>query len=260
VEKGFEIIADFPEFKRLPIVLGESDPEGTAANSVAVRPQNAYRHYAIYPAYMAAVNNKFRQSAERYGVNLEGIVTWAFTFPGKPWFTGFRALSTRDVDKPVMNYFRMAGMMSGHQLNATSNHAVALDEALESGFTGEAEIDAIAARNGNTITIMAWNYHDLLAEAASASTRFSIDNLPKAASTVLVEHFIIDDDPNRNTYLAWQAMGSPDNPTAEQITQLQRTGQLQSADSPRWIECDSGKLEFDLELPSSSLSMARLSW
>lgn len=209
---------------------------------------------------MAAVNNKFRQSAERHGVKLEGIVSWAFTFPGEPWFTGYRALSTRSVDKPVMNYFRMAGMMSGCQLNTNSNHAVALDEALESGFTGEADIDAIAARNANSITIMAWNYHDLLAKTEPASTTFSIYNLPKAASTVLIEQFIIDDDPSRNTYLAWQAMGSPESPTAEQITELQRIGQLQTSDSPRWIEDISGKLEFDIKLPSSSLSLLRLSW
>ncbi|MCZ6671333.1 MAG: beta-xylosidase [Verrucomicrobia bacterium] len=260
VDIGFQIIADFPEYKHLPIVLGESDPEGTAAYSVAERPQNGYRHYAIYPAYMAALNNKFRQSAKRHGVNLEGIVSWAFTFPEKPWFAGYRAFSTHNVDKPVFNYFRMAGMMSGHLLDTTSNHSIALDAVLESGFSGEADIDALAARNGKSITIMVWNYHDLLTEVEPSKTQLSINNLPKTASKVLIEHFIIDDDPNRNTYLAWQAMGSPQSPSDEQIAELQRIGQLQTVDSPRWIKGVSGDVEIDLTLPRPSLSLVRLSW
>ena len=46
---GFEIVASFPELKKLPIIIGESDPEGCAACSVRFNPQNNYRNGTMYP-------------------------------------------------------------------------------------------------------------------------------------------------------------------------------------------------------------------
>src|SRR5207249_11190130 len=48
VSRGVEIVASFPELKRLPIVIGESDPEGCAACSVRFRPQDGYRNGTMY--------------------------------------------------------------------------------------------------------------------------------------------------------------------------------------------------------------------
>ena len=54
VNKGFEIVASFPELKKTPIIIGESDPEGCAACSVRFNPQNAYRNGTMYSSYTAA--------------------------------------------------------------------------------------------------------------------------------------------------------------------------------------------------------------
>jgi len=35
-----------------------------------------------------------------------------FEFEGQPYFEGFRTLATNGVDKPVLNFFRMAGLMA----------------------------------------------------------------------------------------------------------------------------------------------------
>ena len=39
-----------------------------------------------------------------------------------------------------------------------------------------------------------------------------------------------------NSYEAWKKMGSPQQPSPEQYAQLERAGQLQSLESPRWVE------------------------
>ena len=44
-------------------------------------------------------------------MKLQGMVTWAFEFEDQPWFAGYRDLATNGVDKPVLNVFRMAGLM-----------------------------------------------------------------------------------------------------------------------------------------------------
>ena len=55
VARGLEILAAFPKFRKLPVVLSESDPEGCAACSARTYPQNAYRNTTLYPANTAVV-------------------------------------------------------------------------------------------------------------------------------------------------------------------------------------------------------------
>jgi xylan 1,4-beta-xylosidase len=39
IDKGFEIVASYPTLKKLPIIIGESDPEGCAACSEDLHPK-----------------------------------------------------------------------------------------------------------------------------------------------------------------------------------------------------------------------------
>ena len=113
---GFEIVASFPELKHLPVIIGECDPEGCAACSMKDYPQNAYRNGTLYSSYTAASFARIYDLADHFGVNLKGIVTWAFEFEDQPWFNGYRDLATNGVDKPVLNVFRMFGMMEGKRV------------------------------------------------------------------------------------------------------------------------------------------------
>jgi xylan 1,4-beta-xylosidase len=125
--RGFELIASFPQFKHTPIILSEADPEGCAACSSKVNPANAYRNGTLYPAYTAAAYARLFALADKNGVNLIGMLTWAFEFEGRDTFEGFRSLSTNGIDKPVLNFFRMAGMMRGERVAVESSGAVPLD-------------------------------------------------------------------------------------------------------------------------------------
>ena len=44
-----------------------------------------------------------------------------FEFENQPYLDGFRTLATNGVDKPVLNVFRMAGMMGGNRLAVESD-------------------------------------------------------------------------------------------------------------------------------------------
>ena len=50
IDRGFEVVASFPELKGRPIVIGESDPDGCAACPATVFPQNAYRNGSLCAA------------------------------------------------------------------------------------------------------------------------------------------------------------------------------------------------------------------
>jgi xylan 1,4-beta-xylosidase len=259
IDNGLKIIADFPQFKALPIILTESDPEGCAACSARVYPHNTYRNGAMYPVYTAAhINNAFKL-ADRFQANLEGLMTWAFEFEDQPWFDGFRSLATNGVDKPVLNVFRMAGMMGGDRVKVESSGAVGLDAILKEGVRGKPDIDALAARAEREVSVMTWNYHDNDAPASDSAVRLTISSLPAAAQRVLVKHYRIDRD-HSNAYTVWKEMGAPQNPTPEQYARLEAAGQLQLLTSPEWIGAKDGQVELSFALPRQAVSLIQVSW
>ena len=120
-ERGMTVIASYPEWKKTPIILGEFDPEGCAA---CKGNQNAYRNGPLYGVSVAEATMRDPWLARKYGVTVEGAVTWAFEFEDQPAFAGFRELATNGIDKPVLNVFRMMGLLGGEQLATQSSGAL----------------------------------------------------------------------------------------------------------------------------------------
>ena len=125
-----------------------------------MNPQNAYRNGPLYASYTAAAMKGLLELQDRGGVNVAGMLTWAFEFEGRNYFEGFRTLATNGVDKPVLNFFRMAGMMSGDRVHTTSSAAVALDDIEKSGVRQTDDIDALATTKSHQAAVMVWNYFD----------------------------------------------------------------------------------------------------
>jgi xylan 1,4-beta-xylosidase len=256
---GFAIVRTFPQFQRLPIILSEADPEGCAACSARLYPPNAYRNGPLYPSYTAAAMKGLFELADRTQVNLLGMLTWAFEFEGKPYFDGYRTLATNGVDKPVLNFFRMAGLMRGDRVQTVSSGAAPLDSILQNNVRQAPDIDALATSAAGEASVLLWNYHDDDVAAPGAAIAVSIKSIPAAAHRVLVQHYRIDDQ-HSNAYTVWKTMGSPQNPTPEQYATLQAAGQLQMLDSPRWMTPENGEIRLAVQLPRRGLSLLRVTW
>jgi xylan 1,4-beta-xylosidase len=102
IRDAFAVIASFPEYKKTPIIIGESDPEGCAACTGL---KNGYRNGTMYSSYTAASFPRKYELADQYGVSFEGALTWAFEFEDQPYFAGFRVLASNGIDLPVLNVF-----------------------------------------------------------------------------------------------------------------------------------------------------------
>lgn len=255
ISNGFDIVRSFSKFKDLPIVLSESDPEGCAACSL---PQNAYRNGTLYAVYMAASLNGALQLEKKTGANLEGFLTWAFEFEDQPYFAGLRSLATNGVDQPVLNVFRMMGMMRGDFVDTKSDKAAPVERLISEGVSAP-ETDAMATRSDHDISVMLWNYEDRDRTDSSATVNLNVAGLPKNAKRVLLRHFRIDGD-HSNSYNAWKAMGSPQSPSGQQIAALEAAGQLQLLESPRYIDTKAGSAELKFALPVQGVSLVQLSW
>jgi xylan 1,4-beta-xylosidase len=259
VAKGYEIVASFPQFRKLPIILSEYDPEGCAACSARDHPQNAYRNGTLYPTYTAASMKNILLLADRYKTNIEGMLTWAFEFEGQPYFEGFRTLATNGIDKPVLNVFRMAGLLRGDMVKITSSGSAGLDGILQNGVRERPDVDALASRSESEASVMLWNYHDDDVAAPDSPIRMNVAGLPDAASRVLVRHFRIDRD-HSNAYTAWQQMGSPQQPSPEQYARLEAAGKLELLEPPRWVSANRNHIDLEFALPRNSVSLVQVSW
>ncbi len=259
VEAGFRIVASYPRFRHLPIILSEADPEGCAACSAKDHPANAYRNDSLYASYTAAAHKSMLDLAAQDHVNLRAMLTWAFEFENGGYFEGFRTLSTHGIDKPILNFFRMAGLMQGDRVWALSSGQVPLMQLVQTGARSAPDIDALATRSARGAAVLLWNYDDEDLPAAPAQVEIAVDGISTGVTRVLLEQYRIDAT-HSNAFTVWKQMGSPDSPTAEQYAELKATGQLQTLTSPEWLDVHNGQISLSSELPRQSVELLRLSW
>ncbi|MBK5269592.1 MAG: beta-xylosidase [Bacteroidia bacterium] len=259
IDKGFQIVSSFPTLKNLPIIIGESDPEGCAGCPADIYPNNDYRNGTLYASYTAASFPREYEMAKNRGVNLLGALTWAFEFENQPWFRGFRDLATNGVDKPVLNVFRMFGQMEGNRVPVISNASYNYTSVRDSSVRGsEPDVNGIATGNNRSAAVMVWNYHDKNALNVPA-TPVTVSVKGISSQKVLITHYRVDQE-HGNSYTTWQKMGSPQNPTEEQIAVLQKAGQLEMLGSPQWVSIKNGAANIEFDLPRQGVSLIKISW
>jgi xylan 1,4-beta-xylosidase len=266
VERGMQVISSYPEFRHTPIILGESDPEGCAACQGS---QNGYRNGPLYGVSVAEATMRTYELARKYGLTVQGAVTWAFEFEDQPAFAGFRELATNGIDKPVLNVFRMFGMLGSSRAEQTSaanvlsdaawlvtvsTGALSLDDIVEHSATGPPDVNAVATRNGEVVDVLLWNYHDADIPAPVDQVRLTVDGLH--GLTVVSSEYRMDAT-HSNAYLAWQHMGSPAHPTPDQVERLQRSGPLQQTVPDHALALDQGTADIDLTLPRQAVVLVR---
>lgn len=258
-DQGFKIVASYPRLRNLPIILSEADPEGCAACSSKQNPANNYRNGTLYPAYTAAAYKALFDLQDRRHVDLISMLSWSFEFENSRYFEGFRSLATNGINKPILNFFRMAALMSGHRVSTRSDGSVSLDSILQMGVRSSDDIDALATKGNREAAVLLWNYRDDDQLTPARSVTVTISGIPANVSRVLLMHFRIDES-HSNAFSAWKAMGSPQSPTPEQYSQLKASEGLQLLNSPEWLVVQNGRIEVKTDMPQESISLFRVEW
>ncbi|MGH6923632.1 MAG: GH39 family glycosyl hydrolase [Propylenella sp.] len=255
VETNLEILREFPELAGKPVIIGESDPEGCAACSSRVYPQNAYRNGPLYGVYVVEAMMRTYELFRRFGFDLEGAVTWAFLFEGQPWFDGFRDLATNGVDKAVLNAFRMLGKLSGSWIGAESSHGLPLAKVLDAGVRETPDISAVATRDDRGVSVLVWHYHDDEAPGEPAEVTLTVHAWPEASAGL--RHYRMDAD-HSNAFAVWQGMGSPSVVEGEDYARLEASGRLAELAPPTSLSREGDLLRFSFTLPPQGVSLIRL--
>jgi xylan 1,4-beta-xylosidase len=249
IDTGFRMIAARAALKGKPIIIGESDPEGCAA---CQGPRFGYRNGTMYSSYTAASFARKHELAARHQVNLQGALTWAFTFEDQPYFAGFRQLASNGIDLPVLNVFRMFSHMQGRRVPAVSSRQVPLDEILAKGVAGEPDVGVMASRSDGELAILVWHYHDDDVPGPDARIELAIAGLPRA--TPRLAHYRIDVG-HSNAYAAWQRMGSPIAPDKAAYDSLRAAGQLAVLEGATETRVADRRTRLTFQLPRQAVSL-----
>jgi len=253
VNDAFSVIQSFDVLNHLPVFISEDDPDSCAA---CVSANVDYRNGLIYPSYTAAAFTREIDLATNYSVNLTGALTWAFEFDDHPFFDDFRVLATNQIDKPILNIFRMFGKMQNKRLEAQSTGQYDLDAIVSGSVRGDSDVGVLASisEQGDTMALLVWNYHDDALPKPDAQISFNISNAFPGSQVVNLTHYRIDES-HSNAYSAWLALGSPQNPTPKQLADLKAAGMLEMLHPPTEIQLEDGMANFQFDLPVHAVSL-----
>jgi xylan 1,4-beta-xylosidase len=120
-------------------------------------------------------------------------------------------------------------------------------------------VDALATVDGRKAMVMVWNYQDTVKDDPATAASVVVNGLPAGVKKVRVREWVIDET-HSNAYTAWQAMGSPAHPTAEQMARLQTVGQLQEVGAVKTIAVSHGEVRLEGTLPGESVRLYEVSW
>jgi len=256
MDGAFAVVASFPQFKRLPLVIGESDPEGCAA---CREPRDAYRNGTMYSSYTAASFPREYELAAQHGVNLLGALTWAFEFEDQPPFAGFRQLAGAGIDLPVLNVFRMFAKMTGQRLVVTSTAGLDARTILRAGVRGRPDVSALASRDAHQLAVLVWHYHDDDVPGPDAAVDLQLRGLPTGISQAILTHYRID-RAHSNAYQMWLDAGSPLPLSPDQYSQLEQAGHLAELAPPQNLDITDGTADVKMQLPRQGVSLLVLTW
>lgn len=253
---GFEAVAS-SAFAAAPIIISEADPDGCAACPSNVARHLDYRNSTAYGAYEVAMMKRSLELAEDVGVDLKGVLTWAFTFPGTPYFAGYRALATNGIHLPVLNAFKLLGALKGRRMPVESSGALPLAEIEQSGVRAQPDVDALATSDGGQIQILVWHYHDDLVRGEPASVTVRVDVPETFAARLLVNHRRVDET-HGNAVTVWGSQGNPAAPSDAERAQLIAAMNALELEPDHVVRVEHGVATLTLTLPRFGISLLTL--
>jgi xylan 1,4-beta-xylosidase len=152
----------------------------------------------------------------------------------------------------------MFGMMKGDWVKAESDRQYTLQQVLDSSVRGlQTDVGVMATKEKKSGAIMLWNYHDADKKGDTANITIAVNNIP-GKIIQFVQYQI--DDAHSNSYEAWKKMGAPQDPTIEQISILEKAGQLQQINITGTLNIKDHSAQLHMALPRQAVTLLKLSW
>lgn len=250
------LIGSYDGYGDLPVIVDECDAAVPAHFGRYDNRNYSFQNTEYYPVFQAKLMKKILDLNATETAQVAYATSWSFYFEAERYFEGTRSfLTAGGVEKPFLNAYRMLSLLGRDRLRATSDAAWQVGE-LEGtdGSSMREEVDALASRSEDgSVAVVIWRHIDdqwQTSEALTSAT-VTVRNLP--AGSYRLRHLRIDAD-HSNAFTVWQKLGSPQDPTAEQLAAITSRQGLEEFEGERTLTVDGDvSLEVALPLPSASL-------
>ena len=250
-------IAQYEAYRNLPVYVDECDAAVPAHFGRYDNRNYEFQNTEYYPVFQVKLMKKILDLNADEAVRVDRATSWSFYFEGERYFEGTRSfLTAGGIEKPFINGYRMLSYLGSERIAATSDSAwrtAALDAA--DGSSMPEEVDALASRSADgSVAVLVWRHTDDQYQTgeAEAQVRITVSNLPQGPFRL--RHYRIDAT-HSNAHTVWQDLGSPQDPTPEELARITGRQGLEEIDDPRTVNSDGGvlTLETSLPLPAASL-------
>jgi xylan 1,4-beta-xylosidase len=194
------------------------------------------------------------------GARVHLATTWSFYFEGERFFEGTRSLFTAGgIEKPVLNAYRMLARLGDARLAAESSRAWSLDRLDEGESAMPEEVDVLATSRETGIQVLVWRHADdqYVKDAAETDVDLHVERLPFRGD-VRVAHTRIDAR-HSNSHAVWRALGSPQDPSDDQLRAIHRRQGLEPMGPAQTHTLHNGALSLRFALPLPSVSLVEIS-
>ncbi|WP_460795896.1 GH39 family glycosyl hydrolase [Microbacterium sp. GXF0217] len=256
IDRLLAVMEEFPRYAALPAIIDECDAGVPAHHGAYDNSNFRFQNTEYYPVFQAKLMKKLLDLSESRQDNIEQATTWSFYFEGERYFEGTRAwLTAGGVEKPFLNAYRLFGKLGGERLAVTSDAAWPIDDLSGMPFGMPEEVDALATRSDDgTIAVLVWRHADDQYSTDSAETAVRLSLTGLAASGYTVAEYRIDAD-HSNAHTVWTALGSPQDPTEEELARITARQGLETVGDARRIDTVDGALNLEASLPLPSVSL-----
>ena len=252
-----QVIAEFPQYRSLPAVVDECDAGVPAHYSVYDNANFQFQNTEYYPVFQVKLFKKILDLNDSEEVKVEQATSWSFYFEGERFFEGTRSfLTAGGIEKPFLNAYRMMARLGGRRLAATSD-AMSPAEDLDSGDgrSMREEVDVLASSDAaGRVTVLVWRHTDdqYRTDDGPVAVDLRVGGLTGRAYSL--SHHRIDAD-HSNSHTAWTGLGSPQNPSEQQIAAIKERQGLEEFEPARSVTVEDGSFATTVHLPLPSVSM-----
>ncbi|WIB68445.1 glycoside hydrolase [Curtobacterium sp. MCBD17_035] len=255
------VMAEFPRYADVPAIVDECDAGVPAHWGVYDNSNFGFQNTEYYPVFQANLMKKILDLNETEVASVREATTWSFYFEGERYFEGTRALMTAgEVEKPFLNAYRLFAKLGGTRIAAASDAAWDVRELdTTAPASPPEEVDVLATRaDDGEVAVLVYRHTDDQYQSDDVAASVTVDVSGLAASEYRLEHFRIDAE-HSNAHTVWKELGSPQDPTEEQLSAIHARMGLERLEDERSLDVADGAARITIELPLESVSLLVLS-
>ena len=248
-----QVLLKYPQFQTLPALFDECDMAVATNYGMYDFPEYEFHNNEYYPVFFIRMIKYLLDFMAKEQIPIQFATTWAFYFEGKRFFEGNRALFTNEnIRNPIFNAFVMLEMFGGKRLQLTSKNSE------NHKFDHFPRIDGIASIHENqSIQIIIWNFDESNINVENKRISLQINNLPFSSDLISLKKYQIDSQ-NSNAYAKWKELGSPQDPTPEEIELIKKSECLALIEQGKIDQPPGNSLLLNFDLPGQSVSLIRV--